>query len=358
MLMLPAVLMAVFMAGCGKTPDQKLQEKVPGSANSLSLIDCSLASRTKLYNDNKKDILKKLKEAKLPENIIQCRILLFGSTKEEWGGALIQSSEKQVRIIYDKIMDECKKDKSSIRDFKEIRSKKETRATAVVDGKNMMAVLYDDDLMLIAFQKTDPAFFNAAKPNPLFQDIQMKNSIVSAAVKVDIPQQGKGKESVDMVTQMVPVLKKLTALSLNIPFSADDPVMEFRMILTDEPAAGEMLATVNMGIGFVSQANKEFADFTKKMQRKTDKNVLFISFKLKDVEKLGKDLQAAEKQKKQLKKQKPAAPAKAAVKGKKPAVPAQKTIAPAQKAQPAAPAQKAQPAAPAQKAQPAVPAGK
>ncbi len=360
MLMLPTVLLAVFIAGCGKTPDQKLKEKVPDSTNSLCLFDGSLATQTNLYKNNKNDILKGLKESGLPENIFQCRILLFGSTKEQWGGALIQSAEKQARILYDKFMAECKKDKNTFTNFKEIRTDKENRATATVNGKNLVAILYDDDLMLIAFQKTDPAFFNAAKPNPVFQDIQMKNSILSAAIKVEIPQDGKGKDSADMAAQMVPALKKMTALSLNIPFSADDPVMEFRMILSDDSAAGEMLAAVNMGIGFAAQSSKEFADFTQKMQRKTEKNVLFISFKLKDLETLGKQVQEANKKKEQLKaarrKQKAQKKALSAQKkAAKPAASAQKTFAPANKNQPAVkPAVPAQKTAPANKTQPAV----
>ena len=323
LLMLPVVILAVFVAGCGKTPDQKLQEKIPASVNSLCLIDGSLAMQTDLYKNNKKDILAGLKESGLPESIFECRVLVFGSTKEEWGGALIQSDKKQVRLLYDKFMEECKKEKDTFTNFKEIRTDKETRATAVVNGKNMMTLLYDDDLMLVAFQKTDPAFFNAEQTNPLFDEIKMKDSILSAAVKVELPQQGQAKESVDMATQMVPALKKMTALSLNIPFSADDPIMEFRMTLADEAAAGEMLATVNMGIGFASQGSKEFADFAQKMQRKTEKNNLLIAFKLKDVEKLGKDVQESNKKKEQLK----AAKKKAQQKAK----PAQKPAAPAQK---------------------------
>ncbi|MBO4630405.1 MAG: hypothetical protein J5858_00640 [Lentisphaeria bacterium] len=307
--LLPSILLAILISGCGKTPDEKLQAKVPASVNSLCLLDGKAVIRTKLYQDNQKRILKELKEASLPEDVLQCRILFFGSTKEEWGGALIQSADKQVRKIYDRLMVEGRKENGKINHFKEFRNDKELRATAVIKGKKVMAVLYDDDLMLIAVQKTDPAFFNAAKPNPLFREIQWSNIILSSTVKVEMPQQGKSKESADMAMQMLPALQKLTVITLNIPFSVDDPEVNFRMIFQDDQAAGEMLAAVNMGIGFIAQSNnKEMADLTKIFLRKTEKNAVCISFHSKPV------AEALEKMQQKKMKNAPANPAGAAKK--------------------------------------------
>ena len=296
---LPVALLALFLAGCGQTPDEKLQGKVPGSANALCLIDGNAMIRTKSYNDNKKKILEELRKTPFSEEVFQCRILLFGSTQEEWGGILIQSANRQVRKIYDYVIAECRKDKDMVRDFKEIRSDKEFRATATVKGKKVMAVRFDDDLMLIAFRKTDPAFFRSVKPNLLFRDIQLKNTILSAAVKVELPREGKSRQSADMAMQMLPALQKLTTISLNIPFAVEDPVVDFRMTFKDEQAANEMLAAVNMGVGFAAQAGKEFADFAKDVKRKTEKNAVSIVFRVKAAEELGKKVQEAEKQKKQ-----------------------------------------------------------
>ena len=337
-LALPVLALALILAACGKTPDQELQSKVPASANGLCLFDGSNAVKTKLYNDNKDKFLKDVRKASLPEDIFQCRVLFFGSTKEEWGGFLIQSANKQVGTFFDYALADIKKDnQEKIKDLKEVKVGKERHVTATVEGKKVIAILYHENLMLVGFNKTEPAFFNAEQPNPMFKDIQLQNMLLSSAVKVAIPQQGKSKESVDMAFQMLPALKKLEAFSLNIPFSADDPVMDIRLIFKDDQAAGEMLAAVNMGIGFMTQAGKEFADFAQKLTRKTEKNICILSFKLKDVEELGKKIEESKKKKEQ---QKAAMKAKAQ----------QKKIQPAQKAAPAPAAKSAQPV---QKAAPA-----
>lgn len=296
-LALPLALLALFMSGCGQTPDEKLQAKVPESANALCLIDGKSVIRTKSYKDNRKEILNKLRGTPLSEEVFQCRVLLFGSTQEEWGGMLIQSDNQQVRKIYDYVISECKKDKGTVHDFKEIRSDKELRATATIKEKKVMAVRYDDDLMLIAVQKTDPVFFQSSKPNLLFRDIQLKNTILSAAMNVELPREGKSRQSAEMAMQMLPALQKLTRISLNVPFLADDPVVDFRMMFKDEQAANEMLAMVNMGVGFAAQSGKEFADFAQKIQRKAEKNTVKVVFSLKDAEELGKKIQEAEKKK-------------------------------------------------------------
>ena len=78
---LPVLVLALFLAACGKTPDQELKSKVPASANGLFLFDGTNATKTKMYADNKEMFLKEVKEAKLPEDIFQCRVLFFGSIK-------------------------------------------------------------------------------------------------------------------------------------------------------------------------------------------------------------------------------------------------------------------------------------
>lgn len=357
---LPLVATVLFLAACGKTPDQELKSKVPASANGLCLFDGNNVVKTKLYIDNKEKLMKEVKKASLPEDIFQCRVLFFGSTKEEWGGFLIQSANKQVGKFFDYALADIKKDdKDKIKNLKESTVGKERHVTATVEGRKVIAILYHENLLLVGINKTDPAFFNAEKPNAIFQDIQLQNMLLSSAAKVEIPQQsGKSKESVDMAFQMLPALKKLEAVSLNIPFSADDPVLDFRMIFKDEQAAGEMLAAANMGLGFAIQAGPEYADFVQKLTRKTEKNTFTLSFKLKDVEELSKKIEEAKKKRAQQKaalkakaKQKKAQPAlKAAPTAAKPAQPAAPKAAPAP-AKPAAPKAAAPaPAKPAQKA--------
>ena len=183
---LSLIAAVLFLAACGKTPDQELQSKVPASANGLCLFDGNNAVKTKLYIDNKEKILKEVKEASLPEDIFQCRVLFFGSTKEEWGGFLIQSVNNQVGKFFDYALADIKKDdKDKIKDLKEVKVGKERHVTATVEGRKVIAILYHENLLLVGINKTDPAFFNADQPNAIFKDIQLQNMLLSSAVKVD-----------------------------------------------------------------------------------------------------------------------------------------------------------------------------
>ena len=279
---LAAVLLAVLIAGCGKTPDRELTEKVPASANGLCLIDGNSIMQTKLYKDHRADILKELKNASLTEDLFQCRVLFFGSTKEEWGGALIQSAGGQVRKIYDRALSEIKKDKSC-KDLKETVEGGQHKIIGVTDGKKVLAILYHDNLLLIAIGKDDPAFFSAKTANPLVKEIALKETLISAAVKVELPPAGQNKE-VDSAVQMVPALKKLRSVALNVPFSVDKPEMDFRALFQDDAAANEMLAAVNMGLGLLTQSDdKDVAKMVGMITRKAEKNTVSISFPIAEL---------------------------------------------------------------------------
>ena len=343
---LPVLIVALFLTACGKTPDQELMSKVPASANGLFLFDGTNAIKTKLYADNKELFLKK---TSLPEDILECRILFFCSVKDECGGFLIQSANQKVGNFFNNILADIKKDNQDIvKDVKEVKVGNERQVTATVKGHKIIAVLYHENFLLIGINKTDPAFFNADKPNPIFNNIQMKDMLLSSAIKVVIPDQpGMAKESVDAATQMLPALEKLEAISLNIPFSADDPVLDFRMIFKNEQAAAEMMAAANMGIGFATQFYPEYAGFAQKVTRKTEKNIFSLSFKIKDAEELGKKIEANKKKREQER-----AARQAALKAKAQQKKAQPALKPApDAAKPAQPA--AQEAAPAKPAQPA-----
>ena len=280
---LTALLLAVFITGCGKTPDEELAGKVPASANGLCFIDGNYVVQTQLYRDNEKDIVKALKDASMPENLCRFRFLFFGSTKEEWGGALVQSADGQVRKFFDRVVAESKKDKS-FGNMKESTEGRMHRVTGRVSGREVLVLLYHDDLMLIAVNRTDPVFFEASPVNSLFKEISLKGNIISTAVKVELPRQGKAKEAVDSVTQMVPSLKKLQALTMNVPFSADKPEVDFRMIFPDGAAANEMLAAINLGLGVLTQSgSKDAADIVGKLKRNVTENAVRISFPLTEV---------------------------------------------------------------------------
>ena len=345
LLFLPAVLLALFISGCGD-PDAELKSKVPDSADALCLVDGNYIVQTKLYNDHKQDVLKELKEENLPEDIFQCRLLIFGSVKEEGGGFVLQSKNGQVRKIFDLLLGKSKKD-GDIKDLKETTVGKEIHVTGTIEGKSVIAVLYNDNLLLAGVNKIDLAFYKSVKGNPLFGKLQWKKSILSAAVKVELPKQGSAKETVDTAVQMLPALQKLSFVSLNLPFAEKDPEVDFQMIFSDDSAAGEMLAAFNMGLGFVAQ---EAPELNTALSRKTEKNALLISFKIDEMDKAVKAVQARKEQKERAreakrkakkakaKKQLSAKPAPAPAQPKA-AEPAPVKAAPAEAPKAAAPAQ-------------------
>lgn len=277
-----ASLLLVFIAGCGKTPDEELAGKVPAAANALCFIDGNSIVQTKLYKDHQADILKELKEASLPEELPQCRVLIFGSTKEEWVGGLIQSAGGQVRKIYDKLLAESKKDESC-KDLKETAEGKLRKVTCTVEGKKLLALLYHDDLLLIALNKTDPAFFRAKPVNPLLKEIALKETLVSAAAQIELPPEGQNKD-LDTAVQMFPALKKLRSVAVNVPFSEDKPEMDFRAVFQDDAAANEMLAAINMGLGLLTRSDdKDIAKTVGMINRKAEKNTVLVSFPITEL---------------------------------------------------------------------------
>ena len=293
---LPAILLAVFISGCSKNPDDELAEKIPATATSLCFIDGNALVQTKLYKDHQKEILKELQEASLPEDIFQCRILLFVSPKDEWGGALLQSKQGQVKKIFDFLLSKAKEDKDM--QLKETKEKDEIRVTTTIEDKPVIAILYHENLMLVSVGKTDPALFKAESVNPLFKQITLKNMLLSAAEKVEFPQQGEFKEVVDTALQLVPALKKLQFATINVPFEPGKPInLDFRGVCQDETGANELLAAVNMGLGLLTQTQDPDAlKLVNMINRKAEKNVVVISI---PIEEAVKWIEESEKQKQQ-----------------------------------------------------------
>ena len=348
-LFLPAVLLALFISGCS----DPVQEKVPASADQLLELNGKSFVKTRTYQENKDEILKKLKEGSLPESILDSRIVICASLQDKWAGILIQTRNGDAVPLFQRITAEIKE---GIKDLKiEENGKKFSGRT---DRAEFFGVLESDDLILIGVGKNDPAFFHADSPNPLFRALK-KDMIFSAAGKLSLPKDGPEKQYTDLAVQMVPALQKLNYYTFNIPV-ADDPEVDFRMIFEDDQAASEMLAAVNAGLGFIAQDNPQL---NTALTRKAEKNAVVFSFKIDEMEKAVKAVRFKKKQKiaakqkaKKAKKAKaeaksaaPAqpAPAKAAPKAEAPAQPAPVKAAPAEAQKPAQPkaAEPAQPAA-------------
>ena len=140
---LPVLALAIFLAACGKTPDQELKSKVPASANGLFLFDGTNATKTKMYAENKETFLKDVRKASLPEDIFECRVLFFGSIKDEWGGFLIQSANKQVGKFFDYALADIKKDNNgTVKDLKEVKVGSERHVTTLTAAESSMSFIW------------------------------------------------------------------------------------------------------------------------------------------------------------------------------------------------------------------------
>lgn len=171
LLFLPAVVLALFISGCGD-PDAELKSKVPDSANILCLVDGNYVVQTRFYKENRETILKDLKKDDgLTEEFFNSRVLFFGSVKEDCGGLVFQSKNGQAAKLFDQVLAKCKASEK-FKDVKEIPDGKERRITALFDGKPVMIVLSNENLILAVVNKTDLAFYKSSKGNPLFREIR------------------------------------------------------------------------------------------------------------------------------------------------------------------------------------------
>ena len=244
---LPAIMLALFISGCGKNPDAELKSKVPDSADAVMLVDGSLATQTTLFQEVKV------------------------------GETLDLTFKGEVKTLFERLLAESKKDK----DVKNLKVAEDSKSfTFTIPGEftvDVLCKLYNDDLMLFAGGKTDPKFFQGGN-NKLFKEIKMQGMILSAAGKFVPPTSGPEKEYFDSAVQMLPALQKLEAFSLNIPFAKEDQTIFFRMIFKDDQAAAEVLAAANMGLGMVA---KEEPELVKAIVRKAEKNAFILSFNSK-----------------------------------------------------------------------------
>lgn len=278
---LPALLLAVLMSGCGTGPDAELSARVSESADWLCFVDGKLAVQTKLYKDHQKEILAKLKDLPMAEDTVRSRMLIFGSVKEKWGGVLLQSTDAHAKKFYDFSLADCKKDDKKTKESTQggIRS----FITPLDNNTTALIALCHDNLLLVGINRTDPAFFSAKSPNPLFGKILTKGNIISAAAKVELPPQGKVKE-IDGIVKVIPALKKFQSVTLNVPFSVDKPEVTVRGVFADAAAANETLAAFNLGLNAgKNSGSKGAAHIDEVTRRTTEKNAVIVSFQLTEL---------------------------------------------------------------------------
>ena len=281
-LVLSTLLLALFVS-CSPKADKALMEKVPESADILLFLDGKIITQHPLFTENEKDISELLSEASLDKGILESRLLIFGSMKEEWVGFLLQSTNGQVGKFFDTCLKEIKKEDVPVKEFSE---KKERRITIKLDENiELLSVLYNENLMLCAINQSDSAFFKAKKTNPLFKKIQLNKVFLSAAVKVDFPKNGKyiTKEDLDMAFKQMPFLEKLETLSLTLPFSKDKKQTgDLLVAFKDADGAKAAQELINQGL---SEMAKEEPDLANMVTCNVKDNALTISIQLEDLTK-------------------------------------------------------------------------
>jgi len=311
LVLLTLVVVGAFFVGHGKNSDEVLRNRVPETADTLLFVNGHLAVRTDVYGKLQKKIREELKGKHLPENLPECRLLFFANIEEEWAGVAAQFREGQAGVIFAMLKKECENNSSRVKSGT-VDGLPQIKKTGINDEPDMAITLCDDNLLLVTVGRTDPALFRSAAPNPLLRHIRFDDMILSAVCSVNSPvgekenkqnggtthRAGKALQMIFKLTgsprsaekqtseafRMLPSLRKLDAIYANLPFSPDNPVLDFRAVFTDGPSAWETLGALNFGIGCIPERER---DIVEQLRRGVDKKTLFVTWGLgKIVEKI------------------------------------------------------------------------
>ncbi len=261
--LLSAAAAMLILSGCSD-PDADFKAKVPTNAEAVVYLDGAAVLRNKtVEKELQKDteLEKKLAAVSLKKEDLASRFLFFGSFTEKWGGAVVKTTDGAAARLFNAIV-------------KGIKEKKE-KFTESVSGRQrrirldrMILVLYHENLLLLSMEKTQFEAYEKPGKNPLLADLQFKD-MLSGAVTVKLPRD----KDTDTVTQMVPVMKKLTLVTFNAPASPESFQMDFKLFFSDDKAPAEALAALNMGLGMIGRENP---GILKNIDRKTDGKALRI----------------------------------------------------------------------------------
>ena len=240
----------------------------------------------------------------MPENLFDCRLLFFASIEEQWVGVAVQFREGQAGAIFAKLQKDCRKDSSRVKSGT-VDGLPQIKEIGNDDSPDVAITLCSRDLLLITFGKTDPAIFRSTAPNPLFKQIRFENMILSGVCNVNLPARREAKKQINMtsrrvvralqlfftfadsprsaekraaaVFRMVPSLLNLETISASMPFSVDNPVLDFRIAFKDVPSAWEALGALNVGIGCVERWK-----VSEQLGRGVDQRTLFVTSRLRE----------------------------------------------------------------------------
>ncbi len=261
--LLSAAAAVLILSGCSD-PDAEFKAKVPTRAEAVVYLDGAAVLRNKTVEKELQkdaDLEKKLAVVSLKKEDIASRFLFFGSFTEKWGGVVVKTTDGAAARLFNAILQGIKDKKEK---FTESVSGRQRR----VSLDRMILVLYHDNLLLLSMEKTQFESYEKPGKNPLLADLQFKD-MLSGAVTVKLPQD----KNTDTVTQMVPVMKKLTLVTFNAPASPESFQLDIRLSFSDDKAPAEALAALNMGLGMIGRENP---GILKNIDRKTEGKALLI----------------------------------------------------------------------------------
>ena len=304
LVLLVVVTVGVFFVWHRKNTDEALRSRVPETADTLLFVNGHLAVRTALYGRVQEMIREELKKASFPENLPECRLLFFANIEEEWAGVVAQFREGQAGAVFKILQKECEKYSSRVK-FGTVQGLPQIKKNGSDDEPDMAITLCDDNLLLVTVGRTDPALFRSAAPNPLLRHIRFDDMILSAVCSVNSPVGEKAKKQNEGTTQrvakglrmifkstgsprtaekqtadalrIVPSLRNLATIYASVPFSPDNPVLDFRAAFNDAPSAWETLGALNVGIGCIPESERSIEEHLK---RGVDKKTLFVTLGL------------------------------------------------------------------------------
>ena len=261
----------LLFTGCGDR-DKELKSRVPASAEAALFIDAAKVRDSNAFKQaaGTEEFLeaeKELKEFGLSFDDFANRYIIFGSFKEKYAGAVIQSTKGNAGKFYDKILADEKVSKKD--GFK--LDKAQNIITFNDDGKAFYLQKISSDLLLFGCEITDSKKFSNDGKNIILKQIDLKSTVSGIALfnANEVPE-------TENAAQFFPAIKKLKMISIDLKTPESKPVFAFSF--TDSNAANEALGFTSLMFAMAAQNKPDQAQIFNKIERKVDNNTLRITF--------------------------------------------------------------------------------
>ena len=267
----------LLCCGCSDR-DKELKSKVPSSAEGILFIDSAKFRNTKAFNEaintkEYKESVKKLREVGLQLDDLLNRYMIFGSFTEKYAGVIIQSTNGSAAKLFDKASQNIKKN---------YKLDKANRMLTITEhGQKVTLKNINADLTIITWGMNDIKKCSNDGKNIILKQIDLKNCISGIAlIKTD------KLDNIDSTARVLPAAKKLKMISIDVKTPED--MLRLAFSFADDKSANEAMGFTAMAIAMMTNRSPEFADISKNLEYKADKNTLRITVKPEIIEAIKK----------------------------------------------------------------------